>query len=78
MLRVTKSYKKFHHFNKCESMGFKRAKIVACAPRSDYRVWLRFDDGLEGEVNLSHLESVYNKSHPEAKLSLDKKPLNPK
>jgi integrase/recombinase XerC len=30
------------------------------------------------KVNLSHLESVYNKSHPEAKLSLDKKPLNPK
>ena len=29
------------------------------------------------KVNLSHLESVYNKSHPEAKLSLDKKAINP-
>ena len=29
--------------------------IVACVPRSNYRVWLRFDDGLEGEVDLSHL-----------------------
>jgi hypothetical protein len=33
----------------------KRTKIVACEPRSNYHVWIRFDDGLEGEVDLSHL-----------------------
>ena len=36
-------------------MEFKRAKIVACEPRSDYHVWIRFEDGLEGEVDLNHL-----------------------
>jgi hypothetical protein len=36
-------------------MDFKRAKIVACEPRPNYRVWIRFDDGLEGEVDLSDL-----------------------
>lgn len=36
-------------------MDFKKAKIVACKPRPNYRVWIRFDDGLEGEVDLSHL-----------------------
>ncbi len=36
-------------------MGFKKAKIVSCKPRSNYRVWICFDDGLEGEVDLSHL-----------------------
>lgn len=36
-------------------MEFKRAKIVACKPRLNYRVWLCFDDGLEGEVDLSYL-----------------------
>ena len=36
-------------------MEIKRAKIVACQPRAHYRVWIRFDDGLEGEVDLSHL-----------------------
>lgn len=36
-------------------MGFKRAKIVACKAKPNYRVWIRFDDGLEGEVDLSHL-----------------------
>jgi len=30
-------------------------KIVACRPLSKYRVWIRFDDGLEGEVDLNHL-----------------------
>jgi hypothetical protein len=33
----------------------KRARIVACTPRPNYRVWIRFDDGLEGEVDLNHL-----------------------
>jgi hypothetical protein len=36
-------------------MDFKRAKIVACKPKPHYRVWIRFDDGLEGEVDLSDL-----------------------
>jgi hypothetical protein len=36
-------------------MEFKRAKIVACKPNPNYRVWIRFDDGLEGEVDLSDL-----------------------
>ena len=36
-------------------MDFKRVKIVACKPRPHYRVWIRFDDGLEGEVDLSDL-----------------------
>jgi hypothetical protein len=36
-------------------MEFKRARIVECEPRPDYRVWIRFDDGLEGEVDLSDL-----------------------
>ncbi len=31
------------------------AKIVACKPKPGYRVWMRFDDGLEGEVDLSDL-----------------------
>lgn len=36
-------------------MDFIRAKIVACKPKTQYRVWIRFDDGLEGEVDLSDL-----------------------
>ena len=36
-------------------MGFKRVKIIACKPKPNYCVWLRFDDGLEGEVDLSDL-----------------------
>ncbi len=36
-------------------MEFRRAKIVACKPKPSYRVWIRFDDGLEGEVDLSDL-----------------------
>jgi len=36
-------------------MDFKRAKIVSCRPLPKYRVWIRFDDGLEGEVDLKHL-----------------------
>ncbi len=78
MLETTKSYKKFHFFNKCKDMGFKRAKIVACKAKPNYRVWIRFDDGLEGEVNLSNLvgkgvfkawESVefFNKVHIDPK-----------
>ena len=36
-------------------MEFKRVKIVACKPIPNYCVWIRFDDGLEGEVDLSDL-----------------------
>lgn len=36
-------------------MEFKRAKIIACQPKPNYRVWIHFDDGLEGEVDLSDL-----------------------
>jgi hypothetical protein len=37
------------------AMIFKRAKIVACEARPNYVLWVRFDDGIEGEVNLSDL-----------------------
>lgn len=36
-------------------MESKRAKIVDCKLRPHYRVWICFDDGLEGEVDLNHL-----------------------
>lgn len=36
-------------------MEFKRARIVACKPLPKYRIWIRFDDGLEGEVDVIHL-----------------------
>ena len=36
-------------------MEFRRAKIVACEPHGGYKIWIRFDDGLSGEVDLSHL-----------------------
>jgi hypothetical protein len=55
MLQTTKSYKKFLHSNKCGNMEFKRAKIIACKSQPNYCVWIRFDDGLEGEVDLSDL-----------------------
>jgi len=55
MLRVTKSYTKFPRSIKSEIMGFKRAKIVACKPLAGYKIWIRFADGLEGEVDVSYL-----------------------
>jgi len=30
-------------------------RIVAVQPLAQYRVWVRFSDGVEGEVNLSEL-----------------------
>lgn len=36
-------------------MSFKRARITACEARPNYILWVRFDDGVEGEVNLSDL-----------------------
>jgi hypothetical protein len=55
MLRITKSYKKYHLSNKYGDMDFKRVKIVACRALPNYCVWIRFDDGLEGNVDLSDL-----------------------
>lgn len=36
-------------------MEFRRAKIVVCVPHENYRIWIQFDDGLSGEVDLSYL-----------------------
>ncbi len=36
-------------------MTFKRARIVECKPQENYKIWVRFDDGLVGEVDLSNL-----------------------
>ena len=33
----------------------KRVKIVECKPLENYHIWIRFDDGLEGNVDLNHL-----------------------
>jgi hypothetical protein len=30
-------------------------RIVAAEARPDYHLWLRFEDGLEGEVSVKHL-----------------------
>lgn len=30
-------------------------RIIAVEPRSDYRLWVRFGDGTEGEVDLSDI-----------------------
>ena len=55
MLQTTKNDKKSLLSNKCRGMDFKKAKIVACKAKPNYHVWIRFEDGLEGEVDLSHL-----------------------
>ncbi len=34
---------------------FGRAKIIACKAHPNYKVWVRFDDDLAGEVDLSDL-----------------------
>lgn len=36
-------------------MEFRRAKIISCKALPHYRVWIAFDDGLEGEVDVSYL-----------------------
>jgi len=33
----------------------KRAKVIHCKPLELYHVWVEFKDGLQGEVDLSHL-----------------------
>lgn len=55
MLQTIKNYTKFPLSIKPRSMETKRAKIVACKPLPNYHIWIRFDDGLEGEVDLNHL-----------------------
>lgn len=30
-------------------------RIIAVEARADYRVWIKFEDGLEGELSLAHL-----------------------
>lgn len=30
-------------------------RITAVEPRQGYRLWLRFEDGMEGELSVSHL-----------------------
>lgn len=36
-------------------MELDSTKIVSCKPLPNYRVWIQFEDGLEGEVDLNHL-----------------------
>lgn len=36
-------------------MEFRRAKIIKCEPHDDYKLWLLFDDGVCGEVDLKKL-----------------------
>ena len=36
-------------------MNFRRAKIIVCVPHENYKIWIQFDDGLSGEVDLSYL-----------------------
>lgn len=33
-------------------------KIVALKPLCDYKIWIRFIDGLEGEIDLKHLVGI--------------------
>lgn len=36
-------------------MKFHRAKIINCLPHDNYKLWLLFDDGTSGEVDLGNL-----------------------
>lgn len=36
-------------------MEFNRAKIVKCKPQENYKLWIQFDDGLAGVVDLKKL-----------------------
>ncbi len=40
--------------NKCSPFQ-KSASLIACEPKPNYCVWIRFDDGLAGVVDLKHL-----------------------
>jgi len=51
-------------------------RIVAVQPLAQYRVWVRFSDGVEGEVNLSELVgkgvfALWNDPAQFAKVSID-------
>jgi len=51
-------------------------RIVAVRPLAQYRVWVRFSDGVEGEVNLSELVgkgvfALWNDPAQFAKVSID-------
>ena len=35
-------------------MKFQRAIITDCKPCPNYKIWIRFNDGLEGKVDLSN------------------------
>ena len=35
--------------------SFRRARVIQCEPRANHRLWICFDDGISGEVDLSHL-----------------------
>ncbi len=39
-------------------MEFHRAKIVKCEPYDNYKLWIQFDDGLAGEVDLNNLAGI--------------------
>ena len=36
-------------------MEFRRARIIKCQPHENYKLWLLFDDGICGEVDLKKL-----------------------
>ena len=36
-------------------MNFSPARIIACEARPNYILWVRFEDGVEGEVDLANL-----------------------
>lgn len=36
-------------------MEFPRAKIISCVPLDNYKLWILFDDGIEGVVDLKSL-----------------------
>ncbi len=36
-------------------MEFQMARIVACQPLDDYKLWIRFEDGKSGKVSVKNL-----------------------
>ena len=44
--------------DRTESSEFDPLRPVAVEPRDGYRIWLRYADGVEGEVDLSHLAGM--------------------
>lgn len=36
-------------------MEFRRVKIIKCKPHDNFKLWILFDDGVEGEVDLKSL-----------------------